>query len=98
MIETIIILSIILVIVLAYLIYQQVRMPQIIKKSNDKACGELFAMMLAGGYEKRVNDFKIYNQTASKGGIVFVGDSLTENYNVYESFKGYDVYNGQGSG
>ena len=93
MIETIIILSILVASLIIYVIYQQVSFPRIIKNQRDIACGEMFAMMLTGGYQKRVEDFKIYNKEVKKGGIVFVGDSLTENYNVYEFYKGYDVYN-----
>ena len=93
MIETIIILSILVVLLIVYLVYQQITLPKTIKKAQDSACGKLFEMMLVGGYNKRVEDFKIYNKSVNKGGIVFVGDSLTENYNVYEFYKGYNVYN-----
>lgn len=91
--ETIIILSIIILVLIAYTIILNINFPKKIKEEKEKACNDLFAMMLKGGYEKRVNDFKVYNKTVIKQGIVFVGDSLTENYNVYEYFKGYNVYN-----
>ena len=91
--ETIVVLAIILALLISYIIYQQIRLPKTIQKEKDQACNELFSMMLAGGYSKRVEDFKVYNTKVNPGGIVFVGDSLTENYNVYEFFKGYNVYN-----
>lgn len=93
MIETIIILSVLVIILVAYIIINNLNLNKKIDIEKKKACDELFSMMLKGGYEKRVNDFKIYNQKVKKEGIVFVGDSLTENYNVYEYFKDYDVYN-----
>ena len=93
MIETIIILSVLVIILVAYIIINHLNLNKRIDIEKKNACDELFSMMLKGGYEKRVNDFKIYNQKVKKEGIVFVGDSLTENYNVYEYFKEYDVYN-----
>lgn len=91
--ETIIVLSILIVLLIAYIIVFQLRLPKVIQKERSKACDELFSLMLSGGYAKRVEDFKVYNKQVKSGGIVFVGDSLTENYNVYEFYKGYNVYN-----
>ena len=93
MIETIIILSVLVIILIAYIIVNNLNLKKKIELERKNACDELFSMMLKGGYEKRVNDFKIYNKEVKKEGIVFVGDSLTENYNVYEYFKDYNVYN-----
>ena len=93
MIETIIILSVLVIILIAYIIVNNLNLKKKIELERKNACDELFSMMLKGGYEKRVNDFKFYNKEVKKEGIVFVGDSLTENYNVYEYFKDYNVYN-----
>lgn len=93
MIETIIILSILLVVVITYVIIMHLSLKKVIEKEKENAVGSFFASILSGGYEKRVNDFKVYNELVTDKGIVFVGDSLTENYNVYEYFKGLNVYN-----
>lgn len=60
------------------------------KKEGAKAFFELIANF---GYTSKVNTFKALNQSVPKGGIVFLGDSITQDYNVYESFTGKLVYN-----
>lgn len=60
------------------------------KKEGAKSFFELIANF---GYLSKVNTFKALNQTVPKGGIVFLGDSITQDYNVYESFPGKLVYN-----
>ena len=50
-------------------------------------------MLFRFGYGTKVEAFKTLNQYHSDGGIVFVGDSITQDFNVYEYFKGKDVYN-----
>jgi lysophospholipase L1-like esterase len=44
-------------------------------------------------YFARTNEFKIYNRFAKPGGIVFVGDSLTQRYPLNEFYPGLHVYN-----
>ena len=63
------------------------------KYGFKKASEAFFDMLFKFGYETKVKAFKIMNKTVKKGGIVFIGDSITQDYNVYEYFKGYDVYN-----
>ena len=91
--ETIIVLSILLGVLAISLVVICFLFKIKINKEKENAVGEFFSLLLAGGYQKRVDDFKIYNKTVVKDGIVFVGDSLTENYNVYEYFKELNVYN-----
>ncbi|OHE29537.1 MAG: hypothetical protein A2Y45_00800 [Tenericutes bacterium GWC2_34_14] len=45
------------------------------------------------GYTSKVKTFKSLNKDVPKGGIVFVGDSITQDYNVYEHFPGKLIYN-----
>ena len=44
-------------------------------------------------YFARTNEFKIYNRFAKPGGIVFVGDSLTQRYPLNEFYPGFHLYN-----
>jgi lysophospholipase L1-like esterase len=60
------------------------------KKQGAKSFFELIANF---GYTSKVNTFKSLNKDVPKGGIVFVGDSITQDYNVYEHFSGKRVYN-----
>lgn len=89
----VIILFVLLVILTGVLIYNHLIQKEKIQEAKELGASEFFAAILEGGFNKRVNDFKEYNKCVKEGGIVFVGDSLTENYNVYEYFKEYDVYN-----
>lgn len=44
-------------------------------------------------YEIKTNYFKTNNKYNKKGGIVFLGDSITDNFSVYEMFPDFTVYN-----
>lgn len=90
LITVLVIIILSLIVSIIALILKQNKKIQSAKKS---ASAELFDYILKGGYEKSVKDFKQYNKLVKDGGIVFVGDSLTQNFNVYEYFKGYNVYN-----
>lgn len=93
MLATVIVLSALLVLLILFLIVLVNSQREKIEQAKKKGADEFFEAILQGGFQKRVNDFKVYNKSVKEGGIVFVGDSLTENYNVYEYFKEYDVYN-----
>lgn len=60
------------------------------KKEGAKSFFELIANF---GFQNKVRTFKALNRDVPKGGIVFVGDSITQDYNVYEAFPGRVVYN-----
>jgi lysophospholipase L1-like esterase len=49
--------------------------------------------VVGSAYFARTNEFKIYNRFAKPGGIVFVGDSLTQRYPLSEFYPGLPVYN-----
>jgi len=94
MVPAIIVESILLgLIAIAFIFYRLAIVPKKIIKAKKQGGDEFFELIMAGGYQKLVEDFKQYNTLIKKGGIVFVGDSLTQNYNVCEFFKGYNVYN-----
>ncbi|MGL5541607.1 MAG: GDSL-type esterase/lipase family protein, partial [Erysipelotrichaceae bacterium] len=44
-------------------------------------------------HRNRMDEFESLNQIEKKKGIVFVGDSLTQGYNVYEYYPQLPVYN-----
>lgn len=60
---------------------------------RKKGLNDFMEIFLKFGYETKVKAFIELNHFANEGGIVFVGDSITQDYNVYEYFKGFDVYN-----
>ncbi len=84
MVETVLlILSFLIIIALS--IYSQ--------KQYKKGADDLFSLFAQGAYTQKVAMFKALNQQGLPGGTVFVGDSITQDYNVYEFFKGKNVYN-----
>lgn len=60
-----------------------------VKKQIDAFMELLFIAGLMG----KVDAFRAYNQNCIEGGSVFVGDSITQDFNVYEYFHGHNVYN-----
>lgn len=59
------------------------------KKGRDDFLKILFEM----GFLGKTDAFKTYNRFTKKGGSVFVGDSITQDFNVYEFFPDHLVYN-----
>jgi lysophospholipase L1-like esterase len=49
--------------------------------------------ILGSTYFARTNEFKIYNRFSKPGGIVFIGDSLTQRYPLQDFYPGMHVYN-----
>lgn len=84
MVETVLlVLSFLIIIVLS--IYSQ--------KQYKKGADDLFLLFAQSAYSQKVAMFKTLNLQGRPGGTVFVGDSITQDYNVYEFFKGKNVYN-----
>ncbi|MDI6453112.1 GDSL-type esterase/lipase family protein [Peloplasma aerotolerans] len=63
------------------------------KKGIKKGMDDFLKILLTSGFDHKINAFNIQNTFIEKGGIVFVGDSITQDYNVYEYFHGLNVYN-----
>ena len=63
------------------------------KYGNKKASDAFFEMLFKFGFDSKVKAFKSLNKHAKPGGIVFVGDSITQDFNIHEYFKGYHMYN-----
>jgi lysophospholipase L1-like esterase len=49
--------------------------------------------ILGSAYFGRTNEFKLYNRFAKPGGIVFIGDSLTQRYPLQDFYPNMHVYN-----
>ena len=49
--------------------------------------------VIGSAYFARTNEFKIYNRHAKPGGVVFVGDSLTQRYPLGDFYPGVHLYN-----
>lgn len=64
-----------------------------LKLGKKRAEQAFFEMLFKFGYDSKVKAFRVLNKFAKPNGIVFVGDSITQDYNVYEYYKGIDIYN-----
>ena len=68
-------------------------LPFVFKRGKEKAEAEIWGFIFTNGFKHKVETFKSYNKFVKPNSIVFVGDSITQDYNVYEYFQGYQVYN-----
>jgi lysophospholipase L1-like esterase len=64
-----------------------------LRRGKKEGADEFLRSILAGGYDQRVKAFKALNSFAKSGGVVFVGDSITQDYPVWEYFPDQVVYN-----
>jgi len=62
-------------------------------KGKKIGASEFFKLIANFGYQSKVNAFRTQNKHVPLGGVVFLGDSITQDYNVYEAFPGHLVYN-----
>jgi len=60
---------------------------------HERGAIDFLDMIIVAGFAEKVKSFRKFNARAQKGGIVFVGDSITQDYNVSEYFPGKLVYN-----
>ncbi len=65
----------------------------IYKYAKKKGIDDFLQMLFIAGLMGKTEAFKNYNKYAKPGGIVFVGDSITQDFNVYEYFPNHNVYN-----
>lgn len=68
-------------------------MPFIYKKGSKDGLNNFFRSVVSNNHLDRLSHFKSQNEVVKKGGISFLGDSITEGYNVYEYFSDLLVYN-----
>ncbi|PAT01712.1 hypothetical protein CI105_05560 [Candidatus Izimaplasma bacterium ZiA1] len=76
----------ILVLVCIYLIYM-------ITKIKTKTTNTIFEMFLSGAYEERVKWFNTMNKYYKKRPTVFVGDSITQEFQLTEVYNEFLVAN-----
>lgn len=67
--------------------------PKQLKQARKKGEEDFLTFLLANGFKARVEDFKVFNQFAEPGGTVFVGDSITQEFNLSEYFPNLKTYN-----
>lgn len=60
---------------------------------KKKGEADFLALLFIAGLAGKTDAFKNYNLYAKPGGIVFIGDSITQDFNVYEYFPDKQVYN-----
>jgi lysophospholipase L1-like esterase len=84
------ILSIVLVLVLIVLISL---IPFFLRLAKKQAEDAFLKFLLQNGFIHRVEDFKRFNQHVIPGGIVFVGDSITQEFQIHEFFPHQVMYN-----
>lgn len=63
------------------------------QKGKKAGADALLKGIFEGGFIQKIKNFKILNQVVSPNGTVFVGDSLIQDYNVYEWFLNCKTYN-----
>ena len=63
------------------------------KHQYRQGADDLFKLFAQGAYDQKVAMYRSLNVDSVPNGTVFVGDSITQDYNVYEFFKGKNVYN-----
>jgi lysophospholipase L1-like esterase len=80
--------SLIIIALFTFLAYKEGKIKGIKKGADD-----LLALFLKSGYELKVLSFQIQNRHAKKGGIVFVGDSITQDFPIHDFFPDLTVYN-----
>lgn len=76
-----------------WLFYFKNKMKDTFLKGKQKGTDEFLSLLLDNGYQSKVKTFNELNKHCLKGGTVFVGDSITQDYNVYEFFHDLCVYN-----
>ncbi len=84
------ILSVVLMLVLVVLI---LLIPYFLRLAKKQAEDAFLKFLLQNGFHHRVEDFKRFNQQAIPGGIVFVGDSITQEFQIHEFFPNQLMYN-----
>jgi lysophospholipase L1-like esterase len=84
------ILSIVLILVLIGLI---ALIPYFLRLARKQAEDAFLKFLLQNGFIHRVEDFKRLNQHVIPGGIVFVGDSITQEFQIHEFFPNQVMYN-----
>jgi lysophospholipase L1-like esterase len=76
--------ALLIFIVLAIIIY---------RLGSKRGIDKLMQLFVKSGFEQKQKNFRSYNKNVTPNGIVFIGDSITQDYNVYEYYPNHRVYN-----
>lgn len=77
----------------AYLLSQRKDVEKRLKAAKEEGTFEFLEMLITQGHQSRLEWFRFLNNKAQKGGTLFVGDSLTQEFLLEEYFGGSLVYN-----
>lgn len=67
--------------------------PFLYRMAYAKGRNDLLSVFLTSGYDMKVRSFDVQNRFIKKGGIAFVGDSITQDYPIHDHFPGLVLYN-----
>jgi lysophospholipase L1-like esterase len=67
--------------------------PRLKKQLKKEAEDAFLRFLLQNGFQQRVDDFIQFNHHVQPGGIVFVGDSITQEFQIHEYFSAPKLYN-----
>lgn len=76
-----------------YIVHERKELDTKLKTASDNGVGEFLMMLISEGHQSRLEWFNFLNKSAKKGGVLFVGDSLTQEFLVDECFTDKLVYN-----
>lgn len=85
-----IILSIVIIILGGYIYYI---FKKLIPQRTEQSIGEIFYSMFKENNQSRIEWFKFLNRNTQPGGVLFVGDSITQEFLVTDYFQDKLVYN-----
>ncbi|MBI9009919.1 MAG: lysophospholipase [Tenericutes bacterium] len=60
---------------------------------RKKGANDFAQLCFIAGLMGKTQDFEHFNKYSKPGGVVFLGDSITQDFNVYEYFPEHRVYN-----
>lgn len=61
--------------------------------ARNKGIAEFTELLFKNGYDQKVAAFNEQNKWVEPGGIVFLGDSITQDYAIHDYFFGKTLYN-----
>ncbi|MFA5289474.1 MAG: GDSL-type esterase/lipase family protein [Candidatus Izemoplasmatales bacterium] len=61
--------------------------------AKKKGMKDLLKLFMKSGFDSKVASFSELNRHVKKGGILFLGDSITQDYPIHDFFPGLHLYN-----
>ncbi|MCM0647313.1 GDSL-type esterase/lipase family protein [Clostridium swellfunianum] len=88
-----VLLIIIIAVLAAYAAAQGQSIKKRVKAAEQKGMEEFLSLLIDQGHESRLEWFRFLNASVQKGGVLFVGDSLTQEFLLEEYYSDSLVYN-----